>query len=378
MTERLKILHTNFNIGWGGQSNRVFNVCSGLKKLGHDVILACPEKSDLRQKAEDHGLNVLSNVRFNSGLNVSDYRDYRYIKALIKKERFDIIHTHGSKDSWVGVLASKASGIDPLIVRTRHNIFPVSTHYLNRLLFKKWTDEIVVICKFLEKDFLGRGLANAGHISVIHSGLIDSASDSEVSAGQFRRDFKIDEDEIIIGMCANIVWYKGHRFFAEASGEITRKYPNTRFVILGDGIKEIKDDVINRFKKNGTYDRLIMPGFYDKMPAFYKSCDILIHPALSEGCCNVILEAFSHGIPVVASNVGGIPDMVEDHITGILIPSEDHGSIIRGVFEILGNRKLKEDMVKSARKKFLDDFSVDKMVKLTEELYIKAIEYRGK
>ena len=372
--QKLKILHTNFNIGWGGQSNRVFNISKGLRNLGHDVTLVVPENSDLKKKAEEHNLDLNTNVKFKSGLNYSDFRDYSFLKALIEKNKFDIVHTHGSKDSWTGILASRTSHIKPLTVRTRHNIFPVNTHILNRMLYKKWTDEIVVICQYLKNDFLKRGIAREGHINVIHSGLIDKAHNlSEDSNDKFRKDFKISDKDIVIGMCANFVWYKGHKYLAKASGEIYEKYPNTVFVILGDGKKEIKEEVSEIFKKCGTFDRLIMPGFYKNMHSFYKTCDIIVHPALSEGCCNVVLEAFSYGVPVVASDVGGIPDMVEDHNTGILIPPKDHKSIVKGVFELLSNNSLKTSMINNARKKFHDEFTVDKMVEKTEKLYFKAL-----
>ncbi|MBU1627768.1 glycosyltransferase family 4 protein [bacterium] len=373
--KKLKILHTNFNIGWGGQSNRVFNECNGLSKSGHEVFLAVPNISDLKKKAKEHLLNLHTDVQFKSGLNLSDFKDYSYLKTLIDKYKFDVVHTHGSKDSWTGVLASKYSSHKPLIVRTRHNIFPVKTHFLNRLLFKKWTNEIIVICEYLKRDFIERGLANEGHITVIHSGLEDKTRNlSNKTKTNFRRAFNIDKDELLIGMCANFVWYKGHKYFARASGDILKLHQKARFVILGDGKKEIKDEVKDTFKKCRTFDKVIMPGFYTNMPDFYGSCDILVHPALSEGCCNVILEAFSHGVPVVATNVGGIPDMVEDHKTGILVSPKDPDSISKGVSELIENKGLRENVITNARKKFLDEFTVDKMVEKNERLYYKALQ----
>jgi len=372
--KRLKILHTNFNIGWGGQSNRVFNICKGLIERGHDVTLALPEKSDLKKKAEKNGIKLYCDVKFKSGLNFSDLKDFYSLKELIEENRFDIVHTHGSKDSWTGILASRLSKVKPIVVRTRHNIFPVKTHILNRLLYKKWTDEVIVICEYLKKDFIERRVANEGHITVIHSGLEDRAHNLESGTeNDIRYEFQIGEDEIIIGMCSNFVWYKGHRYLADASAEIIRRHPESRFVIVGDGKKEIKDDVVERFQKNHAFERVVMPGFYKNMPAFYKGCDIIVQPSLLEGCCNVILEAFSHSVPVVATDVGGIPDMVEDHKTGILVPLKDPKSIAHGVFELLENKKLRDEIVQNAREKFLREFTVDRMIEKTERLYYKAL-----
>jgi glycosyltransferase involved in cell wall biosynthesis len=372
--KKLKILHTNFNIGWGGQSNRVFNVCSGLIKLGHDVMLSVPENSDLKKKAAEHDIPLFTDVHFNSGFGFCDFKDYKKLKKLIENQEFDIVHTHGSKDTWVGVLASKSVKKKPIIVRTRHNIFPVKPHLLNQLLYRRLCNEIVVICEFLKSDLLYRKLANIGHITVIHSGLLDKAHNlSKNSNEDFREKFKIAQNEIIIGMCANLVWYKGHKYFALASGEINKKFPDSRFVVLGDGKKEIKDEILKIFTDQGISDKVIMPGFYGDLPAFYRSCDVLVHPALSEGCCNTILEAFSFGVPVVASNVGGIPDMVSDRLTGILVTAKDSQSISKAVIQILENKNFAKKLTQNARKKFLDEFTVEKMVDRIENLYFKTL-----
>ncbi|MBM3334699.1 glycosyltransferase, partial [Candidatus Sumerlaeota bacterium] len=150
----MKILHTNFLHGWGGQSNRILNVCRGLAERGHAVVIAAPGDSELVRRARSAGLATDGSVNFARGFRpLSFARDVRHMSAILAREQFDIIHTHGSADSWLVALtiirAVRLRRISKRlpIVRTKHNIFPIADHFANRWLYGRVFDRIICISR---------------------------------------------------------------------------------------------------------------------------------------------------------------------------------------------------------------------------------------
>ncbi|MBI3736837.1 glycosyltransferase, partial [Candidatus Sumerlaeota bacterium] len=186
----LKILHTNFHKGWGGQSNRILTECRGLATRGHEVTIAAPEGSELAARARAAGLNVFGDVRFTRGFRArSVWRDIGKLRGLFRAANFDIIHTHGSQDSWAVAYSLLNYRPRPIILRTRHNIFPIRDHFMNRRLYGKWTDGIVCISEAILEDCAAKPYLRRDNLSLVHSAVDVSRFGSREGRDEIRREF---------------------------------------------------------------------------------------------------------------------------------------------------------------------------------------------
>lgn len=363
-----KALHTNFHHGWGGQSNRILTECLGLHQKGHDITISAPADSILIQKAERLGIKVFKENSYSRGFHpLALFREAAAIKNLVLRENFDIIHTHGSQDSWTASLALAliAKGRRPKLIRTKHNLFPIKDHFVNRLHYKAF-DAMICISKSILEYCRAKKWMSGFRFYVIHSA-VDIEAFDKAPALDVRREFNIDAGRKIIAVVARLRGEKGHRYLIEALPEIILARPEAVFLFIGDG--SMKEDLIAAAKKNGVSDKIIFAGFRTDVAAILKGVDVFALPSVSEGLGTSILEAGMASLPVAASNVGGILDIVDDGENGYLFPVGDVSAIAKKIIFMLSNMNEVRAAGARLRKKIEDHFSTENLVANTEECY---------
>ena len=141
----MRVLHTNFLRGWGGQSNRILMECRGLAERGWEVLLSVPRDSELAKRARAAGLAVDERVGYESLIRSVAHGDVKRFRTLLREFRPDIVHLHGGRDSWIAALALMGYRPRPIVVRTKHNVFPIANHPANRWMYGRFFDHIVCI-----------------------------------------------------------------------------------------------------------------------------------------------------------------------------------------------------------------------------------------
>lgn len=368
----LRILHPNFHRGWGGQANRILTLCKKLAAWGHYVIIAAPQGSQLAQRAQAAGLPAFEECRFRRGFHpLIFYRDVQALRGLIRREKIDIIHTHGSQDTWAGVVAAKLAGVPIKIVRTRHNIFPVAKTLVNRILYSRWLDWLIVISLGVKKIYTDVGLMDPRRISVIYSAIDLERFRPSLDGSALREELKINADTPLIGMVGRLEPEKGYPFFLEAARLLRERVPAVRFVIAGKG--SLENSLKQQARELGLEDTVVFLDFRPDVPSIVAALDVFVLSSLAEGLGTSALEALAMAKPVVASAVGGLPESVRHEETGLLVPPRDPAALAEGILRLLKDKALAHRLGQAGRRLMEAEFNQETLARKTLEVYRKVM-----
>jgi glycosyltransferase involved in cell wall biosynthesis len=302
---------------------------------------------------------------------------------LIKKEKPDIVHTHTAKAGTLGRFAAKLAGV-PLTVHTFHgNIFEgyfnsfKSRFFLNiERLLATFSDKLIAISPSQKQELLRYNISKPNKIICIPLGLeLEPFLDSEKKKGIFRKELNLDQGIPLIGIVARLVPIKGHSNFLEAAKLVSQDFPSARFIVIGDG--ELRRKLIDLATDLGIKDKVIFCGFRKNLVDIYADLDIVVLSSLNEGLPVSIIEALTARKAVVATEVGGVKDLVENGVTGMLVPNQDSKNLAQGILYLLRNPQERLKFGENGRKKVYPALNYTRLVSDMEELYEDLVAKRG-
>ncbi|MEW6416963.1 MAG: glycosyltransferase family 4 protein [Nitrospirota bacterium] len=362
----MTILHTETLKKWGGQQNRVLTEAVGLSKKGHRVIIACHKGSILAQRAKEADIKVYE-------VNMVKQAHMITIPGLIniiKKEGVEIVSTHSSVDSWAGGIAAKLTGRK--LLRFRHNIYPIGRDLLTRLIYSI-PDRIVAISDSV-KDVLIKGGFNSKKIMVIPSSVDTEIFNPEVE--DLRKELKISPETIVIGNTSTFTEVKGQEFLLQAFNNIYKNFPC--ILLFAGRLREpFKNKYLLHVKKE-LREKVVFLGHREDIPRVLKTIDIFVYPSILEGLGTALLEAMAMEKPVVVSDIPTFRNFIVDGVNGLFFKAKDPEDMAEKVLSHMDMDKesLKERLGKNARSTILENFSLDKMLSLTEALYREILNAR--
>jgi len=368
----LKIFHINMHHHWGGQPNRILTESKGLAELGHEVWIAGPKGCLLCQRAEEAGLRTFDLLELRRGFRpLSMWRDYVALRWLFKSEKFDIVHPHGSQDTWVSVFAARAVSPRPAIVRTRHNTFAIATHPLNRWLYKQM-DFVITIAPQVDELVSKDGLFPPDRIRAIYSAPDPDRFFPREGSAEMRQSLGIPEGAPVVGMVARLAPEKGHHLLVGAAAHVVKEFPEARFLLVGKGRSQ--PDIEKQIGELGLQKHFVLAGFRTDVPDLVALMDIFtLTPTSGESLGTSILEAFCMEKPVVATQVGGTGESVRDGATGFLIKPADEATQVEGIAEgllkLLRDPDLRRRFGAAGRAMVLEEFSPRNLALKCAEIY---------
>jgi len=370
MKKVFSILHTESSLGWGGQEIRILEEAKGLTRRGHRLIFACQPESKLSTKAREAGLDVIAI----SMRKISYPSTILKLRKIIEDYSVDILNSHSSRDSWLGSIAGRFSKRKPVIIRTRHLSTPISKGLLSRFLYERLPDRVIATGEAIRRQMIENNRFDGRRIISIPTGVDLDLFDTGRVNGTLRGIWGITEEIPAIGMVAVIRSWKGHEDFVDAVDMVLKEFPQAKFFIVGDGPR--KEIVCNYIKEKGLQDSIIMTGHRDDMPQVMASFDIMVLPSYAnEGLPQALLQALSMGRPVVASNVGSIPEIVIDGETGYLIPPRNPSQLADRMISLIKENGLRDEMGKAGRNLVASRFSLEGMLDRIESLYRELLAY---
>ena len=386
---KTRVIHIITRLDKGGSAETTLHIVSSLNMEKYDVFLAhglsresnmsIMEKevveSDLLL-AEAKGVRVFalpSLVRRLSFKN--DLLAFINIYRLIKRIRPHIVHTHTSKAGLLGRLASFLARV-PIIIHTPHgHVFhsyygPVMTKvfvFAEKIL-SFITDKITALTNRERDEHLEEGIASIEKYVVIHSGvMLDRLMNMNIDAGAVRGEFGIAQDSNVIGVVGRLVPIKGHKYLVSAAKRIIKEFRNTVFVFVGDGY--LSSRLERQAESVGVRKNIIFTGWRKDAVEILDLFDILVLPSLNEGMGKVLVEGMALGKPIIASNVGGIIDLVRNGENGILVPPGDSDALGEAILQLLKDKNLSEKLGKNGKAMVYPEFDASVMVKQIDDLY---------
>ncbi|HMO80756.1 MAG TPA: glycosyltransferase family 4 protein [Pyrinomonadaceae bacterium] len=290
----------------------------------------------------------------------------------LRQGKFKIVQTHLYEASLVGLLAGKLAGTHVKVL-TRHHLDQALLIGKSLPIYvDKWeartADHIVTLGGAVKEHLVNREGVPDEKITVVYQGFdFNRFSATESERLEVRKEFGVDEGEFLIGTFGNFFPTKGHRFLLDAVSVLMEKYPNIRLFFVGGGGEE--SGVVDYVSKTGLDSKVKFAGFRKDVAACMKACDLVVHPSLSEAFCQVLIETMSVGTPLISTDVGGAKEVIEDGVTGTLVPPADAASLEKAVEEVLSDRARAEAMANVGQSFVRNTFTLERMIDRQYELY---------
>lgn len=319
----LRILQTSFHTEWNGQVARIFLLSRELVRRDHSVVIATPAGSALARRASDEGLPVFTDVSFKkTNQPISFARDVLALGRLARAEHFDLLHTHGSQDTWAAIAAKRLFQLRPPLLLTRHNTKPVRFNRTNRWLYSRGLDDLVVVSRAsLEtyKPFFDAGVLKREDVAVIHSSVDLDRFAAAADPAALRAELGIGKDAPLVGVVGRVSKDKGHEVLLEAIPDVLKEFPDTVFVFAGKVGRRLGPKIRATIHEKTLESSVRLLGFREDIVAITAALDVSVLPAVGTDSSPAVLkEAILLGKPVVASRLAGLPEIVPEG-AGILV-----------------------------------------------------------
>jgi glycosyltransferase involved in cell wall biosynthesis len=228
----------------------------------------------------------------------------------------------------------------------------------------------------VKRDLVRYHVARAEKITVIPLGLdLESFLAGSRLKGTLRRELGMSDGEPLVAIVGRIFPIKNHRLFLEAAARVAAEVDRARFIIVGDGV--LRPAMEDYARTLGIADRVIFTGWRRDLPSIYPDVDVLVVSSNNEGTPVSAIEAMAAGCPVVATHVGGLPDLIADGKTGCLVPPRDPAALAAGVLRILRDRPLARCLGEAARATVAERFAVERLCLDVESLYLELLARKG-
>jgi len=365
----MRILHVNTHMNIGGIGQYIVSLAKALKQKKIECFVASSggELETELVRLDIRHMRLDMDTKFEFGPKV--FSSASRLARIIKDNKIDLIHAHTRVSQVASYLASRRAGIP--YIATCHGYFNAK---LSRRLFDTWGEKVVAISEavrgHLEKDFN----VKPQRIEVIYNGIDIGRFSNIYSASQIaraKRSLGIQNGDVV-GTMGRLSSVKGQKFLIEAMKEVVAKSKDTRCLIIGSGREEAA--LKNLARSLGLEDRVIFTGAaYIDIPLYLACMDIFVLPSIEEGLGLALLEAMSLGRPCVASAAGGIKDIVNDGVNGILTRVGDSASIANAVLKIMNDKDLAKNMSENARSFVRGRFSIGSMADNMIDLYERVV-----
>lgn len=359
----MKVLHVEAGMHLYGGALQVVFLLRGLKALGVDSILACPDGSVIAREAASHAQVVTLPMK--GDLDVGLLSRLRH---LIREVRPDVVHLHSRRgsDIW-GALAGRLEGVPVVLSRRVDN---PEARLVVKLKYRLY-DEVVTISEGIRQVLLSEGVPASKLHCVLSAVDTQQYQPNRQHLDWFRQTFEIATDELVIGMVAQFINRKGHQTLLDALPAVFAAHPRTKVLLFGQG--PIWDDIQARVNGSPALAaRVQLPGFRRDLDQILPCLDVLAHPAFMEGLGVSLLQAAACGVPLVGGRAGGIPEIIQPGLNGELIEPGDVNALANALNTLLASADLRQRYGKAGREWVEARFSISAMVQGNLAVYEQA------
>jgi len=365
---------------YGGMKEHYVMLLKGLRQRGFDVLALCNFSQPVMEELKNAGVEVYPFVIPGEVQFCRDIRRTMMISSVIKEYKADVVHCHGYKAGVVGRLAGMLAGC-PRVYTVHNFILPMAMPAKRWVLGKvecvlsRYTQGIITVSHALKEELVQNCRIPAGKIHVVHNGIpfYNSLNTGDTDFDHnLRRRLNIETDTILVGTVARLIPSKGIDYLLDAIPLVINHIKNVHFVVMGSGPHEQK--LVRKALQLGIQDNITFLGYVNDIRNYINALDIFVLPSLSEGLGISVIEAMAAGKPVIATRVGGIPEIVNHDDNGYLVPPSDARELAMAIIYLAANPQIRKDYGQRGCRDVRKRFSVDKMVDRTAEILLRYAE----
>jgi glycosyltransferase involved in cell wall biosynthesis len=362
-TKSLAILHTEASLGWGGQERRILVEALAMRRRGHSLTFACDGRGELFRRVGQHGFPVTS-LTFGGYHN---FLAFTKLRQILSQELPHILNTHSSLDSWVGSLAWRSLRTPPLLVRTRHLSTPVRDNWPTRWLYQS-PAAIITTGEVTRELLMERLGVPARRIFSIPTGVELEDFFPQEKNRELLAQLKIPVDAFIFGSVAVLRSWKGHLVLLEAFHELIQGGVRAFLLLVGEGPYRVV--IEEKIAQLGLSPWVRLAGFREQVAPWFALMDVVVLASYAnEGVPQSLLQALAMSRPVVGTTVGGIPEVIMDEETGLLVPPRDSRSLAHGMARLMQDPGYRRQLGQRGRDLVVERFSMGQMAMEIEAVY---------
>lgn len=358
----MKIIHSVFTTGWGGLEKYPLTLQEGLEKEGHELIIVTLQGTKLYEEALKRKIKVYGIEKFKK----INFGIVNFLKEIVKNENVEIVHMNSSREAYNWYLALWGNKKVKSFL-TFHIGIPKNKSFLHKMIYGK-IHRIFAICQNEANEMKERLAVDKDKIKILHNG-VDLNKFNTNATTNFRNEFSIKDDEIVVTSIGNLSKGKGILEWVEATKEISISNDKIRFFWIGDDSHITEEYTLESLRENlkelGFDKEIKLLGYRTDIPNILKGSDLFVLPSHKESFGIVYIEAMAMGLPVIGCNSGGVPDIIKEG-RGFLCEPKDSNSLKNTIEKALKSDLKKMGMENSKR---VEEFSMENHIKKLLEEY---------
>ena len=365
---KLNVLFTESSPNWGGQQYRLWREAVWLDEHGHNVLVVCGRRSELSVRLKSQAPHILvGTIRSWGGpLGLLEFL------WRIRRWKPDVIHTRSGQDAlWACLLHFTGWAV----VRSRHMTMASDMPARQKFPYRSGSARVIAAAEFIKRDVIAYADVPESRVDVAGEGVDLKEFHPGVDGRGFRAEFSIPDDAPVFGLVAMIRSEKGHNHFVNAASKVLKKVPSARFLIAGDGqpsqVEKLRLKVLKEFPN--VPSPVILAGYREDVAEIMAAIDVLVVPSMQEAQTIVIPQAFATGKPVIASHVGGIPEIVQHGVNGLLVKAGDVAGLAEAMQQLSESPDLRRRFGGAGLELARKQLSFDNKMELVLASYRKAI-----
>ncbi len=367
----MRVLHLSSAKAFGGGERHLVDLVKGLTARGHELSVALRPGSPLKSQL---AFLLSGNCLELPMRNALDARSADRLAGFVRDRKIDVVHAHMARDYPIAAYAARRNVPSHLIV-TRHVLFPLNR--LHKLTLSR-VARVIAVSEAVSRQLHTEKLVPPRKISVVHNGVDLTRFENALSKfnrEEFCRSWGLPPEKLLVGSVGTLDPLKGHADFLEAAAQLKTQFSAAHFIVAGIDVTPRgtnKTSLEKMIRDMGLNGRVTMIGQMDDIAPLYCALDILVSASRTESFGLAMAEAMAVETPVVATRTEGAQEIIQDRVTGFLVPLEDVNSIASTVAALLKDKQRRIEMGRKARVDIRARFSLERMVDATEAIYLEV------
>lgn len=355
-----------------GAETVAVNTAIGLKNLGHYNPIVCATRrggGPLEEKLKENGVEFISLQR-----NwVFEIHKFSQLIRIIKERNVKIMHAHMDGSNFWGSIVGKISGVPAIIAHVHGETSNLLINLQNRMLSQlvaSLADKIIAVSEFERRKLIEKWHLPGSKVMRIYNGVNGNGYKITPNLA-IRKELGLEVSCPTIGIVGGLRPEKNHKIFLLAASRIYKEFKSACFLIVGDGTK--RKELVGLASKLGISKNCIFTGYRRDVPDILSIIDVVVLCSDNEGLPLTLLEYMFSSKPIVATRVGGVPEVVQDGFNGFLVSSSDHDALADKIILLLKNKDLALEMGKNGLAFVRQEFTMEAMLKNIEDLYADVL-----
>lgn len=384
LPERIRVLNFATNFVIGGTERHLVNLAEGIDHFRFELHFACLKRFGDFLKDIESTQVPLSEFRINSVYGLHTLKQQVSFARYLRRNRIQIVHSYNFYANVFAIPAARLA-CSPVVVASIRDLGPYLSPAQKRAqrFICSFADHILVNAEAVSRWLIQEGY-NPAKISVINNGVDLARFSTRHRAARLRQELGLAADAPLVAMLCRLNRVKRVEDFLEAAAVVAKRFKETRFLVIGDDFLskngaavrdcEYRSQLEGQAARLGLTGRLFFTGYRLDIAEILSEIAISVLPSDSEAFSNALLESMAAGIPVVATNVGGNSEVVEDGVTGLLVAPRDPAALARAICLLLENDALAHTLGHAGKRRVAERFSLAQMIRSTEAFYFRLLQ----